>query len=216
MKQIEKCFLCVIVVTIISGCVTSSGVFSTGKDTFTIIESVKDNFTIIESVQLESTTMDVLKKRAYAKANTYCEQRGKVMQTITTKTTEEPPAYSFELRFLALDSNDLEVSRTTHGPAVDTNDGPLADVTVIDTSKVTISWNANTESDLAGYKVYYDNTRGNYSNKVDIGNQTRYELTGLVSGQAYYIVTTSYDSAGNESPFSNEVVYTVPVVNVSN
>ncbi len=206
MKQIEKCFLCVIVVTIISGCVTSSGVFSTGKNTFTIIESV----------QLESTTMDVLKKRAYAKANTYCEQRGKVMQTITTKTTEEPPAYSFELRFLALDSDDLEVSKTTHGPAVDTNDGPLADVTVIDTSKVTISWNANTESDLAGYKVYYDNTRGNYSNKVDVGNQTRYELTRLVSGQVYYIVATAYDSAGNESPFSNEVVYTVPVVNVSN
>ncbi len=212
MNQFKKYVLCVIVVTIISGCVTSSGVFSTGKDTFTIIETVKDDFTIIESVQLESTTMDVLKKRAYAKANTYCEQRGKVLQTITTKINDEPPSYRFELRFSALDPNDPEVSKTTPQPAAETNDAPLTDT---QDKIVKVSWSANAEPDLAGYRVYYGHTSGNYSNKVDVGNQTSYEFTGLVSGQTYYIVTTSYDSAGNESPFSNEVVYTVPVVNVS-
>ncbi len=213
MNQFKKYFLCIIVVTIISGCVTSSGVLSNGKDTFTIVESVKDDFTIIESVQLESTTIDVLKKRAYAKANTYCEQRGKVLKTITTKITDGPPSYRFELRFSAIDPNDSEVFKTPPEPATDTNDEPLTDT---QDTIVTVSWNANAEPDIAGYRVYYDNTSGNYySNKVDVGTRTSYELSGLVSGQTYYIVTTAYDSAGNESHFSNEVVYTVPVVNVS-
>ncbi len=110
MKQIGKGVLLAIVVATISGCVTSSGVFSTGKDTFTIIET--GGMTI-------ATTMGTLKKRAYAEANAYCEQRGKVMQPIATKTTETP-LLNFELRFRALDPYDPEVSRPTLEPAADT------------------------------------------------------------------------------------------------
>lgn len=63
--------------------------------------------------------MGILKKRAYEGANTYCEQRGKVMQPIATQTTETP-FLNFELRFLALDPYDPEVSRPTLEPVADT------------------------------------------------------------------------------------------------
>ncbi len=112
MKQIGKGVLFAIVVATISGCATSSGVFSTGKDTFTIIETGMTN----------ATSMGTLKKQAYTKANAYCEQRGKVMQPIATETMPwSGYGYPhFELRFRALDPYDPEVSRPTLKPVADT------------------------------------------------------------------------------------------------
>lgn len=66
------------------------------------------------------------------------------------------------------------------------------------------SWDANTEPDLAGYKVYYGNVRGTYGNVIDVVNVTQYTLTGLQPG-TYYIVVTAYDTSMNESEYSNEI-----------
>ncbi len=110
MNQLKKYFLFAILVTIISGCATSSGVFSTGKDTFTIVET--GGMTVL-------TTMGKLKKRAYAKANAYCEKRGKVMQPIATET-KGGSLLHFELQFLALDPNDPDLSRPILEPTADT------------------------------------------------------------------------------------------------
>jgi hypothetical protein len=106
----------------------------------------------------------------------------------------------------------------THTVTVTVSNGMLTDsqdvtITVINTdvSQVTISWNANTETDLAGYKVYYGNSSGNYNYVVDVGNQTSYILSNLVSGETYYIAVTAYDTSGNESTYANEVIYNVPV-----
>ncbi|MBX9659750.1 MAG: choice-of-anchor D domain-containing protein [Nitrospiraceae bacterium] len=75
------------------------------------------------------------------------------------------------------------------------------------TSSATLTWNANTESDLAGYKIYRATTSGGYGAPIATlqGNITTYIAAGLQSGTTYFFVITSYDSAGNESPRSNEV-----------
>ena len=78
-------------------------------------------------------------------------------------------------------------------------------------AQVTLVWIPNTESDLAGYKVYYGNSSGNYDTNVDVGNQTSYTFSGLVSAKTYYIVATAYDTSGNESTYSDEAVYNVPI-----
>ncbi|KHE90274.1 MAG: fibronectin type III domain-containing protein [Candidatus Scalindua rubra] len=91
--------------------------------------------------------------------------------------------------------------------------GDNADLDTYNEGQFALSWTANTESDLAGYKVYYGNTSGNYDANVDVGNQTNYTLTGLVNGQTYYVAVTAYDSSGNESAFSSEVIYSVLVIN---
>lgn len=68
-----------------------------------------------------------------------------------------------------------------------------------------ISWDANTEPDLAGYKIYYGTASSQYDNSVDIGNVTEYRAFDLVVEQRYYFVVTAYDQAGNESDYSEEV-----------
>ncbi len=75
------------------------------------------------------------------------------------------------------------------------------------TSSATLTWKANTESDLAGYKIYRATTSGGYGAPIATlqGNITTYIAASLQSGTTYFFVITSYDTAGNESSRSNEV-----------
>lgn len=77
---------------------------------------------------------------------------------------------------------------------------------------VNLSWNAPTTNadgtpltDLAGYKIYYGTSSGNYSQKINVGNVTTYKVTNLTSDNTYYFAVTAYDKSGNASKFSNEV-----------
>ena len=70
---------------------------------------------------------------------------------------------------------------------------------------LTVSWNPNSEEDLAGYRVYYGTASRRYTNVIDVGNHTYQEISGLKSGVRYYFAVTAYDLAGNESDFSEEV-----------
>ena len=80
-------------------------------------------------------------------------------------------------------------------------------------AQVTLAWNPNTESDLAGYRIHCGTASGNYSVHTDVHNVTTYIITGLTEGQTYYFAATAYDAFGNESGYSNEVSYSVPAAN---
>lgn len=71
---------------------------------------------------------------------------------------------------------------------------------------VTLTWNQNTESDLAGYKLYRGTVSGQYGNPVTLGKVTQHTLTlpNLTVDQTYYFALTAYDLAGNESGKSIE------------
>jgi hypothetical protein len=77
---------------------------------------------------------------------------------------------------------------------------------------VTLSWNAPTKNadgtplvDLAGYKVYYRTSSGNYSQNINVGNVTTKTVSNLTDGLDYYFTVTAYDISGNESGYSNVV-----------
>ena len=77
-----------------------------------------------------------------------------------------------------------------------------------------LSWNAPTTNedgspldDLAGYKLYYGNAPGIYSQVITVGDYTTAEIGGLGSG-TYFLSVTAYDIYGNESSFSNEINHT--------
>jgi Fibronectin type III domain/Divergent InlB B-repeat domain len=77
---------------------------------------------------------------------------------------------------------------------------------------VTLSWNAPTKNadgtpltDLAGYKVYYRNSSGGFSQSINVGNVTTRTVSNLTDGIDYYFAVTAYDTSGNESGYSNEV-----------
>ncbi len=76
---------------------------------------------------------------------------------------------------------------------------------------VTLAWNANTESDLAGYRVEYGTVSGDPSTTVDVGNVTQRQFTGLQPGVTYYFRVKAYNTANMVSAPSAEVSYTPPV-----
>jgi hypothetical protein len=51
---------------------------------------------------------------------------------------------------------------------------------------------------------------GVYTQITSLGNTTTATVSNLVSGVTYYYVVTAYNSAGVDSPPSNEVSYTAP------
>ena len=81
------------------------------------------------------------------------------------------------------------------------------------TQSVTLAWDANTEPDIAGYRVYYGTVSRQYSQSLDAGNTTTASISGLASGTTYFFAATALDTAGLESDYSNEVQYTTPLSN---
>ena len=69
---------------------------------------------------------------------------------------------------------------------------------------VNFTWDANTEADLAGYKIHAGSASGTYTETVDVGNVTAYTWSNIADGQWFW-AATAYDTAGNESDYSNEV-----------
>lgn len=85
----------------------------------------------------------------------------------------------------------------------------IAPVIAMAGGSVKLSWNANTENDVTGYRVYYGTSSGNYSQVADAGKVTTFTVNGLQDGSTYYFVLTAYDNAGNESGYSAEVPATI-------
>lgn len=75
---------------------------------------------------------------------------------------------------------------------------------------ILVSWDANSEEDLMGYKVYFGHSTGVYSIPIDVGNVTSYQIPNVPEAVPYFVVVTAYDVAGNESGFSQEAFIETP------
>lgn len=71
--------------------------------------------------------------------------------------------------------------------------------------QVTLEWGASSGPGVAGYKVYYGTQSRTYPNVFDVGNTTRYTVTGLQEGTTYYFAVTAYNLSRLESAYSTEV-----------
>lgn len=71
---------------------------------------------------------------------------------------------------------------------------------------VSFAWNANPEPDVAGYKLHLGDASGTYNQVVDVGNDLAISIDTLQSDTTYFCAVTAYNSAGLESPYSQEVV----------
>ena len=77
-------------------------------------------------------------------------------------------------------------------------------------TNVSFQWDANTEADLAGYKIYRSATSGTYlpADKVWEGVDVMATENDVPDG-TWFWVATAYDTSGNESGYSNEVTATL-------
>lgn len=89
----------------------------------------------------------------------------------------------------------------------------LAIPTLVYAETVNLSWNANTEPDIAGYKIHVGTTSGTYGAPIDVGNVLTYPLN--LNAGTHYITITAYDSVGNESGYSYEIKYVAKIARVS-
>lgn len=118
----------------------------------------------------------------------------------------------------ALGMVDFSPYRTTFN--LDAPVSPPTGLSVTPTlTSLSLNWAANPESDVTGYKVYYDldgqypytgTGAGEGNSPIDVGSALSLTLTGLPAGR-YHVAVTAYDSAadgtkdqtdGNESWFS--------------
>ncbi len=68
---------------------------------------------------------------------------------------------------------------------------------------VTLAWNASS-GPVHGYRLYYGKSSRNYTSSLDVGNFTTCTLE-VADDTITYFAVKAYDSARNESGFSNEV-----------
>lgn len=72
---------------------------------------------------------------------------------------------------------------------------------------VNLAWDANTEADLSGYRLYQSTAAGGpYTMVQTLGKVTTTSVTGLPDGRFYWVLT-AFDTVGNESGYSNEVTF---------
>lgn len=74
----------------------------------------------------------------------------------------------------------------------------------------TLLWSPNTETNIAGYRVYYGTSPASYTTTVDVKNTTTATLSNLTVGQTYYAAVTAYNTSGVESLPSSEVSFVEP------
>jgi N-acetylmuramoyl-L-alanine amidase len=77
---------------------------------------------------------------------------------------------------------------------------------VLGAQSITLTWDPNTEPNLAGYIVHSGTQSRSYSNQTDAGSQTSLPLTGLDLSKTYYFAVQAYSSDGLLSPLSQEAV----------
>jgi hypothetical protein len=81
--------------------------------------------------------------------------------------------------------------------------------------EVTLAWDENPETNIAGYKIYYKTGTSSLpfngweasegTSPIDVGDVTTATLTDLDDYEVYYFAVTAYDTAGYESGYSNIV-----------
>lgn len=79
---------------------------------------------------------------------------------------------------------------------------------VVMAAEVTVAWDANTEPDLKGYKIYYGVESGVYDTTVNVFNVLEWTIKDLKPNTTYYLAATAYDEDDNESAYSIELVHT--------
>src|SRR5215510_4837521 len=77
--------------------------------------------------------------------------------------------------------------------------------------QVDLAWDTPDDAPTpAGYLLYTWQEPTEVPQRVDVGLQTTYTLTGLADGATYAFAVTAYDAEGNESDYSNMVTVTMP------
>jgi len=104
--------------------------------------------------------------------------------------------------------NDETAPRDVTPPAA-----PRGLYTVTGDQTVYLGWYANTEPDVAGYRIYEAPCESGSNcpyDRVGATDATTFALGGLTNGVTRYFAVAAYDRAGNESDLTYETIFDTP------
>lgn len=70
-----------------------------------------------------------------------------------------------------------------------------------------LAWDPSPDMSVTGYKIYYTKSSWDQAVAIDAGNRTEFNVAGLERGVTYRFAATAYNRQGDESRFSNEVMF---------
>lgn len=132
-------------------------------------------------------------------------------RTYTDKTAEFGKAYSYAVQ--AIDPPaESEVSAAVpitpidiFPPAV-----PAGLTAIVGTQSVELAWDRNTESDLAGYRIYRAPEGGNYEKIGESASAPAYSDRTIERGKRYRYQVSAFDKGGHESGKAEGIEVRVP------
>ena len=75
-------------------------------------------------------------------------------------------------------------------------------------SSVQLAWDANLETDIAGYRIHIGTSIGVFTVVQDVGNTTSQVVSNLAPSTTYHFAVQAYNTLGQSSDLSGEVVFT--------
>jgi chitodextrinase len=150
-----------------------------------------------------STAPDVANYRIYLNGS-YLGQTGSGAHTFTTAATDN---VNNKWEVTAVDTSGNESPKST--PVITYMDtiSPLAPIGLAvagsGPNSVSLTWQPNTEPDLAGYSVFQDLAKITQS----LLTATSYTVNGLTAGTTYTFQVTATDTSGNESAKSSAITF---------
>jgi len=147
--------------------------------------------------------------RSEAMGGPYTKINGSLVATSLYNDTGLTGGVTYYYVVTAVDDGTYESSDSSEASATPTDPPPAAPTGLVATpgvKQVSLDWNDNGESDLAGYNVYRSETSGGPYTKINgsLVATSGYTDTGLTGGVAYYYVVTAVDDMAYESGNSGE------------
>ncbi len=68
------------------------------------------------------------------------------------------------------------------------------------TNAIGLTWNASTSPGVTGYEVLYSDTNGTTTNSINLGLVTSTVISGLISGETYFVSIITLSSNGQSNP----------------
>ncbi len=197
----------------------SDGALSESLPAFSIVVAAQNRAPTISGTPTTTAT----EGQAYSFQPTASDPDG---DTLTFSITNRPAWASFNTSNGRLSGTPGAGTVGTYSNIVITvSDGTLTrslaafsiEVSQVSTGSVTLSWQPPTTrtddsplNNLAGYRIRYGTTQGNYPNVITVNNPglTSYVVDNLPAA-TYYFVMSAFDSAGVESANTNPVSKTI-------
>lgn len=163
--------------------------------------SYEGSFTAVDGAASGMTSVDILVSETSTTPIGWSLQRSGTGQSAAEFSWADPQADTYG-SVNADQSFGSDPTPVNEPPAT-----PTGLTATADHKRVELTWDANSESDLAGYRLYRSQqSGGSYQLVASLdAADTAYSDTGLHNDQTYYYVLTAMDTGGLESAASSEV-----------